>query len=165
MLCLGVVIHVFRSVFHQDREKMTLVHFLNGQNRPKFENGENTEIPGDSMKIAVFDLQNANTYSVIFQDIYLKFCTHVHRTGLFTLTCVPFFLKIRKQTLKFLKIFRINYFFLKNQNFQNFEIRYSSLVEAFILNLFLKTNQFYLLHYLHDSVSRKPSFLPETGKT
>ena len=45
------------------------------------------------------------------------------------------------------------------------KIRDSNLIETLILNLLLKTNCFYPLYCLRDSVSRKPLFLPKTGKT
>ena len=39
------------------------------------------------------------------------------------------------------------------------------MAETFILNLLMITNWRCLLSYLRDSVSQKPLFLPETGKT
>ena len=44
-------------------------------------------------------------------------------------------------------------------------MRNSSLIEALILNLLLKTNQFNLVSCLRDSVSLKPLFLSKTRKT
>ena len=45
------------------------------------------------------------------------------------------------------------------------KIRDNSLIVTLILNLLAKTNRFYLLNCLRDSVSRKPLLLPKTGKT
>ena len=49
--------------------------------------------------------------------------------------------------------------------FKIFKIRDSSLIETFILNPLLKTNYFYHLNCLRDSVSRKPLFQSKKGKT
>ena len=46
----------FRSVFRQDA-KMTVEHFLNGPNGTKFKNRENMEIPGNGVKLTIFDLK------------------------------------------------------------------------------------------------------------
>ena len=61
---------------------MTLEHFLNGRNRKNFENRKNAEIAGNRVKNGRFRPSKRQN-SDIFQDIYLKFCTRIHLTGLF----------------------------------------------------------------------------------
>ena len=64
--------------FSSRTRKMIIKHYLNGQNRMNFENRENVEIPRISVKNGHFDLlQNVISWS-FFQDIGLKFCTHIH---------------------------------------------------------------------------------------
>ena len=65
---------------------------------------------------------------------------------------------------RFLKI-RKFYLIKKRSFFKILKIRDSSLIETFIFNLQSKANRFYLISCLHDRVSRKPLFLPQTGKT
>ena len=76
------------------------------------------------------------------------------------------FLKIRKFTWK---IFENNiYYGLFSKIFKIFKIlklRDSSFIAPFIFNLLVKTIWFYLFSRLRGSVSRKPLFLPKTGKT
>ena len=55
ILGLGGVILVFRSYLRQEREKMTIEHFLND---PKFENRKNIEI---SVKVEFSGIQNGKT--------------------------------------------------------------------------------------------------------
>ena len=61
---------IFGQLFVKNA-KMTLEHFFDGQNKTKFENRENAEIPGIGVKRVIFDLQNIIN-SVILQDIYLQ---------------------------------------------------------------------------------------------
>ena len=138
-------------------------HFLNGRNRTKFENSKNVEIPGNSVKNGHFRPSKCHKL-VIFQDIDLKFCTHIHLIGFSHI--YSGFLKIRNFSLK---IFENNiYYWLFSKIFKIFKIlkiRDSSLIAPFILNLLLKTIWFYLFSRLRGNVSRKPLFLPKTGKT
>ena len=83
-------------------------HFLNGSNWTNFENRENAEIAGNSVKMALFDLQNTKTRP-FFQDAYMKLCTHKHLPGFFDTYFG--FRKFRKFPQK-MKIFR---------NFRNFQ--------------------------------------------
>ena len=78
--------------------------------------------------------------SELSQDIYMKFCTHIHLAWFFHI-CFVFFLKIRQKT--FFKCFFLSFklFII----FKIFKIRDGSLIEMFILNLLLKTNRSYLL--------------------
>ena len=62
----------------------------------------------------------------------------------------------------FLKKDIFYYFFPK---FKQMKIRDSGLIDKFIRYLLLKTNPFYLLSCLGDSVPCKPLFLPRNGKT
>ena len=86
---------------------MTLEHFLNGRNRKNFENRKNAEIAGNRVKNGRFRPSKRQN-SDIFQDIYLKFCTRIHLTGLFHI--YSGFLKIRKIFLFFKIIFFVDYF-------------------------------------------------------
>ena len=61
--------------------------------------------------------------------------------------------------------FRITFFVHYFDFFEIFKIRDKSLIETFIFNLLMKTNCFYLVNCLRVSISRKPLFLPKTGKT
>ena len=115
--------------------KLTLEHFLNDPNWTNFENFENTEIARNSMKNGLFQ-HSKHQNSGIFQDIYLKFCTHIYLTGFFDMYSV--FWKCKKIP-HFLKIM-LFWLFLKI--FQKFRIWDSSLMEMFIFNLLLKTNCF-----------------------
>ena len=57
-LVLSGVIHVYRSFFRHEREKMTLKHFLKGPNRTNFENQKNPVMLANSVKNGLFALQN-----------------------------------------------------------------------------------------------------------
>ena len=61
---------------------MTLEHFLNRPNQTDYENRENAEIAGNSVKNGNFRTSKHDN-SVTFQDMYLIFCTHVHLTQFF----------------------------------------------------------------------------------
>ena len=52
MSCLAREIHVLR--FFVKDAKIALEHYLNGPNRTKFDNRENIEIPGNSVRSGVF---------------------------------------------------------------------------------------------------------------
>ena len=131
---------------------MTIKHFLNGPNGTKFENCEN----GNSVKNGHFRPSKCHAL-VIFQDIDLKVCTHAPDR---VLTHVFLF---KNSNIFFEKVSK--YFCLFFQIFKILKIRDSSVIAPFILNLLLKTIWFYLFSYLRDNVSRKPLFLPKTGKT
>ena len=71
-------------------------------------------------------------------------------------------LKIREKSLYFLN----NMLFFKIfKTLKIFIIWYYGLIERLNFTLLLKTNRFYLLNCLRDSVSRKFLFLPKNGKT
>ena len=100
---------------------MTLKHFLKRQNRSKNKIRKITVKSRNDVKSACF-LHVLCYISAIFEDIDLKFCTHIHET-LPSNICYGFlkflilrgeFLKKKKKMLKILEIFR---------NFQNFENR------------------------------------------
>ena len=118
-----------------------------------FKIGKMQKLQGTAWKMVFLTFFHQNPS--IFQDIYMISCTHICLTGFFHIYSV--FLKIKK-----IPIFWKIYFWLF---FKIFKIRGSSLIERFILNLLLKTNCFYLLNCLCDSVSRKPLFLPKNVKT
>ena len=132
---------------------MTLEHFLSGPNRTNFENRKYAEITGNRVKNDRFRPSRRQN-SGIFQEIYLKFCIRIDQTGLSHI--YSGFLKIRKFSPLFFKIFFVDYFFTIFKIFKIVKIRDNSLIERFILNLLLKTNCFSLSNCLQDSVSRKP---------
>ena len=101
---------MFSGQFFVKNAKKTLEHFLNGPNRTNFQNRKNAEIAGNSVKNGLFDLFHQNPS--IFQDIYMKFCTHICLTGFFHI--YSGFLKIQKKNPNFLK----NIFLIIFQNFQ-----------------------------------------------
>ena len=108
IVCLGRVIHVFRSDFRQELEKWPL-KILNGPNPTKFENRENVEFPGNSV-------QNGHIWPskchklVILQDIDLTFYTHIQLLGFFQIYSV-FFWNFEFFLWKILEIiFFIDYF-------------------------------------------------------
>ena len=118
----------------------------------KFSKSEKCRNCREQRENGLFDLFHQNPS--IFQDIYMNF-VHIYAwQGSFTY--IPVFENSK------IPIFWKIYFWLF---FKIFKIRGSSLIERFILNLLLKTNCFYLLNCLHDSVSRKPLFLPKNVKT
>ena len=96
---------------------MTPKHFLNGRNRTKFENSNNVEIPGNSVKNGHFRPSKCHKL-IILRDNDLKFCTHIHLIK-FSHTCCVFLNSI------FFFIFWGNNFsliiFQNIQNFQTFE--------------------------------------------
>ena len=101
ILGFGGVIH-FLGQFFVKNAKNDPRTFLNGPNRTNFGNRENTENAENSEKNGLFYLQNNESRnSVIFLDIYLKFCTHMHLTEFFHV--YSGLLKIRKILPKFLK--------------------------------------------------------------
>ena len=123
--------------------------------------GKNAENAGNKVENGRFRLSKRQN-SDIFQDIYLKFCTRLHLKGSFT--CILFFLI--ENFPHFLNIILfVNYFFTIFKIFKKNKIRDSSLLATFILNMLLKTNCFFHLKCLRDSVSREPLFLLKTGKT
>ena len=67
---------MFLVSFSSRTRKITLEHLLNGPIRTKFENRKNAEINGNSVKMAVFDLQNAQTRA------FLKI-SRIHLIGLY----------------------------------------------------------------------------------
>ena len=98
---------------------MTLKHFLKCQNRSKNKIRKITAKSRNDVKSACF-LHVLCYISAIFEDIDLKFCTHIHET-LSSNICYGFLkililrgkiLKKKKKMLKILEIFG---------NFQNFE--------------------------------------------
>ena len=145
--------------FSSRTRKITLNHFLSGPNWTKFENREKVVIPGNSMKNCHFRPSKCHKL-VIFQDIYLKFCTHVHLTGFFH---IYFGLWIFENYLWF--FFENNIFiddFKIFEIFKVFNIWDGSLIAPFILSLLMNTISFYPLSCFHD-VSRKP-FCLKPGK-
>ena len=93
--------------------------------------------------MAVFDLQNIKTL-VIFQYIYLKFCTCIQPTGFFHMFSV--FRKFEYFLRFFLKIIFLSVIFKKGIS-NILRILYSSLIEKFIHNLLLETKWFYLSNF------------------
>ena len=87
------MIHVFGYVCRHESQKTTQEHLLNSPNRTNFENWENADIAGNSVKNGRFR-HSKHQNSVIFQDMHLKFCTRIHLTGFFHIYSV--FLKIQK---------------------------------------------------------------------
>ena len=65
----GRVMHVLCQ-FSSKMRKITLEHVLNWPNPAKFENREDTEIPRNSVKMTVYDLQNTKI-SKIKQPLFL----------------------------------------------------------------------------------------------
>ena len=59
---MGSVINILGQFFVKNMKNVPRT-LLNGQNRTKFENQENTEIAGNSVKMAVLDLQNTKSPS------------------------------------------------------------------------------------------------------
>ena len=92
IFCLGDVINVFRC-FSSRMPKLTIEHFWNGPNRTKIENQENTEIPGKSVKMVIFDLYNAKARSFSKYLLYILYLHIIHPTGFFHI--YSGFLKIR----------------------------------------------------------------------
>ena len=65
------------SDFYQEC-KITIEHFLNGRNRTKFENRENAEILVINVMSGLFG-HSKRQNSAVFQDINVKYCTHINR--------------------------------------------------------------------------------------
>ena len=120
ILGFGGVIH-FLGQFFVKNAKNDPRTFLNGPNRTNFGNRENTENAENSEKNCLFYLQNTESRnSVIFLDIYLKFCTHMHLTEFFHMYSGSS--KIRKIVPKFLESSAFSRSFFPNfENFHNFE--------------------------------------------
>ena len=99
--------------FSSRTRKRTLEHFLNDLNRTNFKNRENAVMARNSVKNGLFRPSKHQT-SGIFQDIYLKFCTHIHLTGFFYTYS------------RFFRILKILYnFFLENKIFDYFFPKFS----------------------------------------
>ena len=62
--------------------KMTQEHFLNGPNRTKCDHRKNAEIAVNSVKSGLLG-HSRRQNSAVFQNIDLKFCTHIHRRVFF----------------------------------------------------------------------------------
>ena len=60
-LFLSTVIHVFRPFFHQEREKNDHRTLFDEPNQIKSGNREKADIQGNSVKVAILDLQNIIT--------------------------------------------------------------------------------------------------------
>ena len=151
ILRMGGVIHVFWVGFSSRTRKMAQNTFWTAQIQQILQIGRMQKSPEVAWKMAVFDLGKAKTQT-FFPDIYFKFCTQTHMRGL--LHIYSGFWKIRKLSLIFLNnIFC--WLFLKIFNiFKIVNIRQSSLLATCIINILLKTNRFYRLKWLRDSVSR-----------
>ena len=141
--------------FSSRTQKMTLEHFFNHPDRTNFENWENAEIAGNSVKNDLLWPSKHQNY-VIFQDIYMKFCAHIHLTGFFHIYFG--FLKIRKIYPIFWKYFSLITF----QNFQNLWWQFDRKGH---FQPSVEKQSFLSFKCYRDSVSRKPSFLPKNGKT
>ena len=132
---------MFLGQFFVKNAKITLEHFLNGPNRTNSESRKNAEITGNSVKNGRFQPSKHQNLG-IFQDIYLKFCTHIHLAWLFHI--YSGFLKIWK---RFLQFFENNIFwwlfFTIFKILKILKIRHSSLLATCIFNILLKTNCFY----------------------
>ena len=162
VLCLGGVIHVLgmkrkNCIFRQKRKNIPRI-FLNDPNRTKFEDWENTEIPGNSVKLLFSTLHRH-----FFQNVYLIEILYTYKpdsvlSHIFPFSCENwnFFLFFRIIFSSFFHIFRI---------FKNLKTLENRLIGTFISNLMMRTNGFYLLRCLRESVSRKSVFLTKTGKT
>ena len=159
MFGFGGVIYIIWVSFSSRTRKLTLENFLKGPNRINFKNREYTEIAGNSVKNGSFRLskhQNSVIFKIStrnFVQIYTWYVfPHIFR-----------FLKNRKFSSFFENIF--DYFLNFFKTFTTFKIWDSSSIETFTLNFLLKTNLFYHLNCLRDSVSRKHLFLTKIGKT
>ena len=78
------VISFIRNVYNNPRA------LFERPNRPKCENRESTEILGNSVKNGRFRPSKYQN-SVIYQDIYLKLCTHIAPDSVISHVCIPFF--------------------------------------------------------------------------
>ena len=126
-----------------------------------FKNRKLTEMAETAWKMLFFR-PSKHQSSVIFQDIYLTFCTHIHLTGLFHI--YSGFWKFEKKICFLNNIF----FLIIIQNFRNFQ-NLENLRLKFDRNVHsqpsVENQSFLFLNCLRDSVSRKPLFLSKTGKT
>ena len=68
--------------FVKNAKKMTLEHFSNDPNRENFENRIENRNRRKQRENGLFR-PSKHQNSVIFQDTYLKLCTHIHLTGFF----------------------------------------------------------------------------------
>ena len=104
---------------------MTLEHFLNGSNRTKFKNGEDAEIPGNSVKnwhfrpLKCYKLVIFSRYRLEILYTYTpnRFFSHMFRV-----------LEIRKFSLKILEYYNFRDNFLNFQNFENLRYQFDSTV-------------------------------------
>ena len=98
---------------------MTLKHFLKCQNRSKNKIRKITVKSRNDVKSACF-LHVLCYISVIFEDIDLKFCTHIHET-LSSNICYGFLkiLILRGKILKNKKMLKILEIFGNFKNFEN----------------------------------------------
>ena len=108
----------FWSVLHQEREKITIKNALSGLKRTKFTNQENAEIPGNSVKITVFDIQNTKTRS--FFTISIWNFVHIY-TYQDSFTSIQMFWQFVTFHDYFLKIIFLSTIFQNFQIFLNFE--------------------------------------------
>ena len=123
--------YMFLGSFSLRTRKMTLEHFLNGRDRTKFENRENVEIAGISVKNVLFR-PSKYPNSAIFQDVYMKFCTHIHLTGVFHIHS-GFFENSKKIPI-FWKYGFCWLFFKRNQDVENLKKSRYLFDKTFILN-------------------------------
>ena len=98
---------------------MNLKHFLKHQNRSKYKIRKITVKSRNDVKSACF-LHVLCYISAIFEDIDLKFCTHIHET-LTSNICYGFFFENFDLGETVSKRKKIGPFFEIFQNFQNFE--------------------------------------------
>ena len=89
----------FGVSFSSRMRKMTLQQLLNGKNRKKLKIGK--IIRKKQRENGLFR-PSKHQNSVIFQDIYMKFCTHIHLAGFFHI--YSGISKIQKSSQHFLKI-------------------------------------------------------------
>ena len=139
ILCLGGVCMFLGQVSLRTR-KMTPEDLFNGPNPTKFENRKNAEILENTVKMAVFDLQNTKTRP--FFKISTQIFVHLY-TYQGSFTYIPVFRKFEKLFGFFNNIFH-GLFFQIFRIFKKLKIRYINSINTFILNLLLKSDRFYL---------------------
>ena len=129
---LGGVIHIFRSAFRQEHENdpRRVFEWSKSDTIWKY---ENSEILVNSVKSGIFRHSKWQDWAV-FQDVNLKFCTHIIQTCYFS-----YILFLNSQfNFKILEKKSPNFNF-----FNHFKTRHDSLIAVFNLHVLFKINWFY----------------------
>ena len=145
--------------FFVKNTKMTLEHFLNGPSRKKLQIGKyrNRREQSEKWPFSTFKAPNPGHFSRYLLGILYTYTPDRALSYIFR------FMENAKKSLFFENNILFDY--KKKSKILTFENPRSQFDRNVHSLASVEANRFYLLNSFRDSVSRKPLFLPKTGKT